>query len=71
MTFPSGHMPSRMPAHHDKLDVRFGQAPQQLVEGRFAQLRSAEPVNRISLWLSAMPSARFTLSGLRASSRRR
>jgi len=37
------------PTDYDELDVRFGQAAQQLVECRFAQLRSADPVNRISL----------------------
>lgn len=35
------------------------------------QFLSAAPVNRSSLWLSAMPSARLTLIGRRASSRRR
>lgn len=38
---------------------------------RFAQLLRAAPVNRISLWLRAIPSARFTLIGRRASSRSR
>jgi hypothetical protein len=34
-----------------------------LIESWFGQWGRAEPVNRISLWLSAMPSARFTLMG--------
>ena len=61
----------RQAADDDEFDIRFGQASQQLVEGRFAQLSRAAPVNRISLWLRAMPSARFTPSGRRASSRNR
>ncbi len=53
---------------HDEIDVRVGEAAQQLVEGGLAQSLRAEPVKRISLWLSAMPSARLTLIGRRASS---
>lgn len=59
------------PADDDEVRARLGQAAQQLIESWLAQLLSAEPVNRISLWLSAMPSARLTPSGRRASSRRR
>jgi hypothetical protein len=51
--------------------IPFGKEPRQLVEGGFAQLPRAAPVNRISLWLRAIPSARLTLSGRRASSRSR
>jgi hypothetical protein len=36
-------------ADNNELDVRVGEAPQQLVERRFAQLLRAAPVNRISL----------------------
>jgi hypothetical protein len=61
----------RQPSDDYEFDVSFGEAPQQLVEGRLAQLPRAAPVNRISLWLRAIPSARFTLSGRRASSRSR
>lgn len=56
---------------HNELNLRGCEAPQKLVEGRFAQLFCAVPVNRISLWLSAMPSDRFTLMGRFASSRNR
>jgi hypothetical protein len=58
-------------AHHDKRNFCLGEASQQLVEGRLTQLLRAAPAKRISLWLSAMPSARLTLSGRRASSHRR
>src|SRR4051794_7145603 len=57
--------------HHDELGLRSRKAPQKLVEGRFDQLWRAAPVNRISLWLRAMPSARFTLMDRWASSRSR
>lgn len=57
-------------AHYDEFNVCLGQAPQQLVEGRLVQFLSAAPVNRSSLWLSAMPSERFLLTERRASSRR-
>ena len=62
---------NRKATHHDELGLRSRQAPQELVEGRFAQFWRAAPVNRISLWLSAMPSARFTLIDRCASSRSR
>lgn len=58
-------------AHDDEPGARGGESPQQLVESWFGQLAWAAPVNRISLWLSAMPSARFTLSVRCASSRSR
>src|SRR5262249_14592754 len=41
---------------------------QQLVEGRPGHFRRAAPAKPMSLWLSAMPSARFTLM-CRAASR--
>jgi hypothetical protein len=53
---------------HDEIDVRVSETAKQLVEGGLAQSLRAAPVKRISLWLSAMPSARLTLIGRRASS---
>lgn len=58
-------------AHHDKLHVCRRKAPKELVKRRSAQLWRDAPVNCINLWLSAIPSARFTLIGRRASSRNR
>jgi hypothetical protein len=58
-------------SHYDELNLSCNQLPQQLVKGRLAQLLRAAPVNRMSLWLSAIPSARFTLIGRCASSRSR
>jgi hypothetical protein len=57
--------------HHDELNLRSCEASQKLIEGRLAQLVRAAPVNRINLWLSAIPSAKFTLMGRCASSRNR
>lgn len=56
-------------AHDDKFHLCGSEAPQQLVEVRLAQLFRADPVNCINLWLSAIPSARFTLIARAASSR--
>ena len=50
-------------ADQNKLHLRFRKSAQKLIEGRFGQWWRAEPANRINLWLSAMPSARFTLMG--------
>jgi hypothetical protein len=61
----------RQTANDDKFDICFGEAPEQLIEGWFAQLWRAAPVNCISLWLRAIPSARFTLRDRCASSRSR
>jgi hypothetical protein len=36
-------------SNHDEIDICFSEASQKLVEGRFAQLPRAAPVNRISL----------------------
>ena len=58
----------REPTDQDELHLRLREAPQQLVEGRFAQALRAAPANRISMWLRAIPSARLTLIGRRASS---
>src|SRR3954452_10987828 len=57
------------PADNDKLRFRRHQAAEQLIKSWFRQLRRAAPANRISLWLSAIVSARLTLTGRRASSR--
>jgi len=57
--------------NQNKLHLRFREPAQKLIESRFGQWRRAEPTNRINLWLSAMPSARFTLMGRCASSRSR
>lgn len=57
--------------HEDELDACLGESAEKLIEGRLGQVRRAAPVNRISWWLSAMPSARFTLIGRAASLRRR
>lgn len=55
----------------NKLHLRFREPTQKLIESWFGQSERAEPVNRINLWLSAMPSARFTLMGRWASARSR
>jgi hypothetical protein len=70
---PAHHAPGvqRQAADQDELRSGLRQAPQQLVEGRLAQALRAAPLNRSSLWLRAIPSARLMLSGRRASSRRR
>ncbi len=39
----------RQAADDNEFDIRFGEAPQQLVESRLAQVRRAAPVKRISL----------------------
>lgn len=61
----------RKAAHQKELDIRLGESAEKLVEGWLGQLRRAAPVNCISWWLRAMPSARFTFIGRRASSRKR
>jgi hypothetical protein len=45
----------------NKLHLRLRESAQESIESRIGQWRRAEPTNRINLWLSAMPSARFTL----------
>jgi hypothetical protein len=58
-------------ADHDELRAGVTEALQQLVECGHAQLRFAASAILISSWLSAIVSAKFTLSDRRASSRRR
>jgi hypothetical protein len=58
-------------ADQHELDVCLRESAKELIEGRFGQCGRAVPTNCISLWLSAIPSARLVLIGRRASSRRR
>jgi pimeloyl-ACP methyl ester carboxylesterase len=63
--------PERESTDHDELSFGLHQAPQNLIEGGRAHRRFAASAILISSWLRAIVSARLTLSGRRASSRRR
>jgi hypothetical protein len=61
----------RQTTHDRELDPLRDKAAKQLVKCSLAQLLRAAPAIRDSLWLSAMPSARFSVIGRFASARMR
>lgn len=51
------------PTDQYELDICLRESAKELIEGCFGQCGRAVPTNCISLWLSAIPSARLVLIG--------